>query len=260
MRRPGQVRSSQHQPAPDRGEERLRPVRSGRVLRLRQHRRVAQHGRQLRRRTLLAELGGQRLHGQPGPGAQRLGAELCDPGEEATDPRPEVLVEQDESRMVGARCAGGREVAQVGVGVQEHDEVVGLRRWRHVQRPQEARDAVTGVTAEHALVPEMDRRVRVDLEVEQVRMLRRRRRTREFERVRHGRRAGVGTCREVRERAEESGAAHPPVGTSLVRRPTGPPMRNASAVGLSGRISQRGRRSPLGETTVALRVFSSHSR
>jgi predicted nucleic acid-binding Zn-ribbon protein len=169
-------------------------------------------------------------------------------------------VEQHAARVVGTRRAGRCEVAEVRVRMEQHDEVVGLRRRCDIERAQEPCDPVARITAEHPLLAEVHRRVGVDLEVEQVRVLRRGRWTGQLERL--GDRDGtvVRARREVRERAQQCGPAHPPTGASLVRRPTGPSMRNASAVGLSGRISQRGRRSPLGETTVALRVFSSHSR
>ena len=132
--------------------------------------------------------------------------------------------------------------------------MVGLG-WRHEpERPPEAGHTVPRLAAHHPLAPEMDRRVRIDLEQEDIEVVRRTRWPRQVERCRQVRMLGPGGLTQDAEHADHLGrTAHGTGAGSSGSRYTSRP-------GLSGRISQYGRRVPSGELLSAGRVSASQRR
>ena len=136
-----------------------------------------------------------------------------------------------------ARLATEHTLGRIGLGLLEIDErreqteqrgeVVGLGRRLEAEREPEPRDARARLTAEHALLAEVDRRVRVDVEEERRRLVHRVARFLDAEGARDACVFGAGRFAERADAPQEIGAGH-----------QRSPIRKTSRAGLSGRMNQ----------------------
>ena len=147
---------------------------------------------------------------------------------------------------------------QVGVGAEEDRQVVGLRRRLEAERPPGAGDAVAGLAPEHPLGPEVHRGEGDELEHEQAAEVARRGRLPEAEQCGQAAALGGRGLRQAAEGAEELHRSGGPQPASL-RSSLEPGRAKAERTGLTGRISQCGRRVPSGEWSRAERVFASQA-
>ena len=264
LRADGQAAAGEDDAAPDRSDEQIQ--QDVQIVGSRARFRRGTQGQRQPPAGVGAALGQQRSPGQARPGRQAGSSEIGDGVQVAGQPGPQLLPEQrvpGAGDRVGGRGGAGvaGRLAEGGVQAEHGGQVVRLRGRREADGPPEAGGPVGRVAAEAALGAQVHRRVGRAVEHEHLGVLGVAR-----PRPAEGGARGPGVGRVAGHGAQGAEQLPSPRrrGCGGARHERGPVsaesagITNASAAGLSGRISQLGRRVPSGETCPAGRVISSH--